>query len=192
MVDLGVGFRVVLHEWPISTPRLAFHFRNTSALRLVIRSRSIPRRSWLIICNRVRRKRRFLRGSIFVISSPIPVRYSSVASDIAIARVVVVVLVFSSQGTGTNGTELGVLHALVLGFGVLALPEALLAVAGGVVVGGAGTVAFFALVSAGEEDFEGGTDEEEEAGGRVSYCSVPDLRGMCLRGDDSDYESHSL
>ena len=134
VVDLGVGFRVVLHEWPIGTSRLAFHFRNTSALRLVIRSRSIPRRSWVIICNRVRRKRRFLRGSIFVIGSPIPIRYSGIASDIAIARVVVVVLVFSSQGSGTNGTELGVLHALVLVFGVLALPEALLAVAGCVVV----------------------------------------------------------
>ena len=63
------------------------------------------------------------------------------------------------------------MHAFVLVFAVLALPEALLAVAGGVVVGGAGTVAFFALVGAGEEDFEGGADEEEEAGGRISYCS---------------------
>ena len=168
MVDLGVWLRVMLYVWPIRTPRLAFHFRNTSALRLIIRGRCISR-SWLIICSRVSRKCRLQRGSIFVISSPIPVRYGSVAGDIAIARVVVVVLVFSNQGSSTNGTELGVLHALVLVFGVFALPEALLAVAGGVVVGGAGTVAFFALVGAGEDDFEGGADEEEEAGGAVSH-----------------------
>lgn len=181
VVDLGVGLRIMLHERPISTPRLAFHFRNTRALRLVIRSRSIPRRSyWLIICRRVSRKRRFLRSSVFVISSPIPIRYSSVAGDVAIARVVVVVLVFSNQGSGTNDTELGVLHAFVLGFGVLALPEALLAVAGGVVVGGAGTVAFFALVGAGEEDFEGGADEEEEAAGWVSCCSGSRSKGDVL------------
>ena len=172
MVDLGVRLRDMLHERLIRTSRLAFHFRNTGALRLIIRSRRIPRRSyWLIIRSRVRRKRRFLRSSVFVISSPIPIRYSSVAGDVAIAGVVVVVFVFSGQGADTNGTELGVLHAFVLVFGVLALPEALLAIAGGVVVGGAGAVTFFTLVGAGEEDFEGGTDEEEETGRRVSRCS---------------------
>ena len=61
------------------------------------------------------------------------------------------------------------MHACVLVFAVLALPEALFAVAGGVVVGGAGTVAFFALVGAGEEDFESGAHEEKEAAGRVSF-----------------------
>ena len=97
MVDLGVGLRVVCHERPISTSRLAFHFRNTSALRLVIRSRRIARRSyWLVIRSLVRRKRRFLRGGVFVISSPITLPYSSVAGDVAIARVVVMVLVFCS------------------------------------------------------------------------------------------------
>ena len=193
MVDLGVGFRVMLHERPIRTSRLAFHFRNTRALRLVIRSRSIPRRSyWLVICRRVSRKRRFLRSSVFVVGSPISIRYSGVAGDVAIARVVVVMLVFGSQGAGTNDTEFGVLHAFVLGFGVLALPEALLAVAGGVVVGGAGTVAFFALVGAGEEDFQSSADEEEEAGGRVSLCLIPGLMGMCLRGNDGDDKGHSL
>ena len=172
VVDLGVGLGDMLHERLIRTSRMAFHFRNTRALRLVIRSRCIPRHSyWLIIRSRVRRKRRFLRGSVFVISAPIPIRYSSVAGDVAIAGVVVMMLVFSGQGSGTNGTELGVLHAFVLVFAALALPEASLAVAGGVVVGGARTVAFFALVSAGEENFEGGADEEEEAGGGVSLCS---------------------
>ena len=96
MVDLGVGLRVVRHERPISTSRLPFHFRNTSALRLVIRSRRIARRSWLSIRSLVRRKRRFLRGCVFVVSSPIALPYSGVASDVAIARVVVVVLVFCS------------------------------------------------------------------------------------------------
>ena len=96
MVDLGVGLRVVRHERPISTSCLAFHFRNTSALRLVIRSRRVPRRSWLSIRSLVRRKRRFLRGCVFVVSSPIALPYSGVASDVAIARVVVVVLVFCS------------------------------------------------------------------------------------------------
>ena len=171
MVDLGVGLRDMLHDRLIGTSRMAFHFRNTCALRLVIRSRSIPCRSWLTICNRVRRKCRFLRGSVFIISSPIPIRYSSIAGNVAVAGVVVVVFVFSGQGSGTNSTKLGVLHAFVLVLGVFALPEALLAVAGGVVVGGAGAVAFFALVGAGEEDFEGGTDEEEKTGGRVSCCS---------------------
>ena len=127
----------------------------------------------------MRRKRRFLRGRVFVISTAIPIRYGGVASDVAIARVVVVVLIFGGQGSGTDSSELGVLHAFVFIFG-LALPEALFAVAGGVVVGGAGAVAFFAFVGAGEEDFEGGADEEEEAGGRVSRCSVLDMRGNML------------
>ena len=105
-----------------------------------------------------------MRRSIFVISTTIPIRNRSVTRDIAIARVVVMVLIFGGEGSGTDSSELGVLHAFVLGFG-FALPEALFAVAGGVVVGGAGAVAFFAFVGAGEEDFEGGADEEEEAAG---------------------------
>lgn len=113
----------------------------------------------------MRRKRRFLRGSVFVIGSSISIRYGGVAGNVAITRVVVVVLIFGDQGSGTDSSELGVLHALVLVF-VLALPEALFAVAGGVVVGGTGTVAFFAFVGAGKEDFEGSADEEEEAGGK--------------------------
>ena len=134
MVDLGVWLRVMLHEWPVGRPLLSSQFRNTSTLRLVIRSRRIPRSSrLLIICSLVRRKRRFLRGGVFVISSSIPIRYGRVAGNVAIARVVVMVLVFGGQGSGTDGSELGVLHAFVFVFG-LALPEALFAVAGGVVV----------------------------------------------------------
>ena len=84
------------------------------------------------------------------------------------------------------------MHALVLAFAVLALPEALFTVAGGVVVGGAGTVAFFALVGAGEEDFESGAHKEKEAAGRVSRCLALGLEGICLRGDNRDDEGHSL
>ena len=135
MVDLGVWLRVMLHEWPMRRPfLLACHFRNTSSLRLVLRSRCIPRSYWLlIICSLVRRKRRLLRSGVFIISSSIPICYGRVAGDVTVARVVVVVLVFGGQGSGTDGSELGVLHAFVFVFG-LALPEALFAVAGGVVV----------------------------------------------------------
>lgn len=176
MVDLGVWLRVMLHEWPMRRPLLSTQFRNTSALRLVIRSRRVSRSSrLLVICSLVRWQRRFLRSGIFVISSSIPIRYGSVACDVAIARVVVVMLVFGGQGSGTDGSELGVLHAFCFVFG-FALPEALFAIAGGIVVGGAGTIAFFAPVGAGEEDFEGGADEEEEARGGVSRCSVLRLR----------------
>lgn len=130
----------------------------------------------------MRRQGRLLSSSIFIISTTIPIRNSSVTRDIAIARVVVmVVLIFGGEGTGTDGSELGVLHAFIFGFGFgFALPEALFAVAGGVVVGGAGAVAFFAFVGAGEDDFEGGADEEEEAGGWVRNSEVEGLRGLML------------
>ena len=165
MVHLGVWLRMMLHEWPMGRSLLSSHLRNTRALRLIIRSRRIPRRSRLLSIRRlVRRQGRLLSSSILIIRTTIPIRHGSVTRDIAIARVVVMVLIFGDEGAGADGSELGVLHTFVFGFG-FALPEALFAVAGGVVVGGAGTVAFFAFVGAGEEDFEGGGDEEEEANG---------------------------
>ena len=94
--------------------------------------------------------------------------------------VVVVVLIFGGEGSGADGSEFGVLHAFVFVLLVAALPEAAFAVAGGVVVGGAGAVAFFAFVGAGEDDFEGGADEEEEA---VREGKL--LVGFRSRGEDA-------
>lgn len=184
MMHLGIGLRIMLHERPMSCPFLSAHFRYTRGLRLIIRSRRISRRSRLLtirLC--MTRQRRFLRRSIFIIRTTISIRNGSIAGNIAIACVVVVVvvLIFGGEGSGADGSELGVLHAFVFVLGLAsALPEAAFAVAGGVVVGGAGTIAFFAFVGAGEEDFESGADEEEEAGGWVRNCLLSGLRGDML------------
>lgn len=59
------------------------------------------------------------------------------------------------QSAGTDGAQLSVLHSLVLVLVVLPLPEALLAIARGVIVGRAGTVTLLSLMSTAQEDLKG-------------------------------------
>ena len=77
----------------------------------------------------------------------------------------VMIVVVRGKSAGANGPQLGVvgLESFVAVFAVLALPEALFAVTGSVVVRGGGAVAFVALVGAVHEEFEYGGDEEKEA-----------------------------
>lgn len=87
--------------------------------------------------------------------------HSSVVRYALAVVVTSAMLLLCYQGSSTNNTELLIFMLVGLVLVVLFLPEALLAVAGGIIVRWAGTVTLFPLACAAEDDFESCGDQEQ-------------------------------
>jgi len=138
---------------------------------------------------------RHRRLSILVGRSTVPIYhrgsrgYSSVIRRPHTVPIVVMMVLLLGDSTGTDSTELSIVHSLVL---LLPLPWLSLAGAGGIIVRGAWTVAFLSFVCTAEKDLEGCRDKEEDTGFEVSVYSLMDFRDCSLRCDDRSDESHPL